>query len=199
MDLGHRIGTAERDEAVRRLQEHVAAGRLEMDEFETRMATALAAKTRGDLVDIFSDLPDEDWMIQEAVPQRAAGSGAVQPVAPLGEVAVARQRSASAYAWTPFVPLLVFAVIFFGFRLWALMPIFIFGLVMFTGGRRGRGQGELARTITYDASDLTDEIRAYLQANRKIEAIKIYRERTGVGLAEAKDAVEAIGRRELGA
>jgi large subunit ribosomal protein L7/L12 len=30
---------------------------------------------------------------------------------------------------------------------------------------------------------------------KKIEAIKIYREATGVGLKEAKDAVDAIARR----
>jgi ribosomal protein L7/L12 len=36
------------------------------------------------------------------------------------------------------------------------------------------------------------EIAAALRAGRKIEAIKRYRERYGVGLKEAKDAVEAI-------
>lgn len=36
------------------------------------------------------------------------------------------------------------------------------------------------------------EVRALLERNRKIEAIKLYREHTGLGLKEAKDAVEAI-------
>ncbi len=36
--------------------------------------------------------------------------------------------------------------------------------------------------------------RELLKANRKIEAIKLYRGATGLGLKEAKDAVEAIGR-----
>lgn len=36
------------------------------------------------------------------------------------------------------------------------------------------------------------DIALLLQQGRKIEAIKLYRERTGVGLAEAKDAVEAM-------
>jgi ribosomal protein L7/L12 len=35
-----------------------------------------------------------------------------------------------------------------------------------------------------------------LHQGQKIEAIKLYRERTGVGLKEAKDAVEAIQRGE---
>lgn len=37
-----------------------------------------------------------------------------------------------------------------------------------------------------------EEIRALVRADRKIEAIKLVRERTGLGLAEAKDAVEAL-------
>ncbi len=38
--------------------------------------------------------------------------------------------------------------------------------------------------------DKMDDIRALSAAGQKIEAIKLYRERTGVGLAEAKAAVE---------
>lgn len=36
------------------------------------------------------------------------------------------------------------------------------------------------------------EVRALVAANRKIEAIKIYREITGLGLKEAKDAIDAM-------
>jgi ribosomal protein L7/L12 len=37
-------------------------------------------------------------------------------------------------------------------------------------------------------------VLAALSAGKKIEAIKLYRQRTGVGLKEAKDAVEAMER-----
>jgi ribosomal protein L7/L12 len=37
-----------------------------------------------------------------------------------------------------------------------------------------------------------EEIRALIRQNRKIDAIKRVRERTGFSLAEAKDAVEAL-------
>lgn len=37
-----------------------------------------------------------------------------------------------------------------------------------------------------------DDVESHLRAGRKIQAIKAYRERTGAGLAEAKDAVERI-------
>ena len=42
------------------------------------------------------------------------------------------------------------------------------------------------------ASAFDSEVLAFLQGGKKIEAIKLYRQRTGVGLKEAKDAVEAI-------
>jgi hypothetical protein len=39
-----------------------------------------------------------------------------------------------------------------------------------------------------------EEIRELIRQNRKIDAIKLVRERTGLGLKEAKDAVEALER-----
>jgi ribosomal protein L7/L12 len=41
-------------------------------------------------------------------------------------------------------------------------------------------------------SGLRSEVAVLLQQKSKLEAIKLYRERTGLGLKEAKDAVEAI-------
>jgi ribosomal protein L7/L12 len=41
---------------------------------------------------------------------------------------------------------------------------------------------------------LEDAIRSLLSQGQKIAAIKLYREQTGVGLAEAKNAVERIER-----
>ena len=46
-----------------------------------------------------------------------------------------------------------------------------------------------ARTMD---SDLEERLRRLLNEGRKIEAIRVYRETTGVGLAEAEDAVDAI-------
>src|SRR3954468_363698 len=42
--------------------------------------------------------------------------------------------------------------------------------------------------------DLESRVRSLMDEGQKIEAIKLYRERTGAGLKESKDAVEAIGR-----
>ncbi len=69
-----------------------------------------------------------------------------------------------------------------------------------------RADGSLSGTQTYtnfDAFDsrgpgdsLDEDIKRLIRAGRKIEAIKLLRERSpGLGLKEAKDAVEAIERR----
>jgi ribosomal protein L7/L12 len=42
-----------------------------------------------------------------------------------------------------------------------------------------------------DPADL-EQLHSLLAEGKKIEAIKVYRERTGARLAEAKDAVEAL-------
>jgi ribosomal protein L7/L12 len=50
-----------------------------------------------------------------------------------------------------------------------------------------------ATAITHGVSGIDlDQINELLLQNKKIEAIKLYREQTGLGLKEAKDAVEAI-------
>ena len=53
-----------------------------------------------------------------------------------------------------------------------------------------QSQGRLA-----DVSEpvaYSDDVRGLVRAGRKIEAIKRYREETGVGLKEAKDAVDRL-------
>ncbi|MCP2295404.1 protein of unknown function [Nocardia amikacinitolerans] len=54
-----RIGTAEREHAMRRLSDNFAAGRLSVAEFDERSAVIAAAVTRADLDRVFTDLPPE--------------------------------------------------------------------------------------------------------------------------------------------
>ncbi len=53
-----RIGDAERDRAAGYLQEHMAQGRLDAEEFDERVTKALGAKTAADLDPLFTDLPE---------------------------------------------------------------------------------------------------------------------------------------------
>ena len=65
-----RIGMQEREDAVRVLGEHFAAGRLPVDEYETRVTDVLEAQTRGELRPLFGDLPAPypAFMIPPAAP-----------------------------------------------------------------------------------------------------------------------------------
>lgn len=52
-----RIGDAERDEVLNALQEHLAAGRLDVDEYEQRAERVVAARYADDLEELLTDLP----------------------------------------------------------------------------------------------------------------------------------------------
>ncbi|EHK86640.1 DUF1707 domain-containing protein [Saccharomonospora azurea] len=54
---GLRIGTAEREVASRLLADHFAEGRLTAAEYEDRVDRTLAARVRGDVRELFADLP----------------------------------------------------------------------------------------------------------------------------------------------
>ncbi|MBB5914836.1 hypothetical protein BJY24_003703 [Nocardia transvalensis] len=69
-----RIGTAEREQAMRRLSDHFAAGRLSVTEFDERSAVVAAAVTRGDLVQVFADLP-ESSAAEEKKPEQPRPGG----------------------------------------------------------------------------------------------------------------------------
>lgn len=54
---GTRIGDAERDDAARELGEQFTLGRLNREEYDERLARALAARTQDSLNALFGDLP----------------------------------------------------------------------------------------------------------------------------------------------
>lgn len=92
-----------------------------------------------------------------------------------------------------------------GFLLFALGFLCGAGLVLALrrgGGRdltappRTLSQPNAAKTVVTVRTETIDddEIRELIRQNRKIEAIKRLRDATGLGLKEAKDAVEALER-----
>ena len=48
--------------------------------------------------------------------------------------------------------------------------------------------------MNYNDLEISDQVIAAIDAGRKIEAIKILREETGLGLKEAKDVVDSLAR-----
>lgn len=53
--------------------------------------------------------------------------------------------------------------------------------------------------MNYPDIEVSDAVVAAVDSGHKIEAIKILREETGLGLAEAKDVVDALARARRGA
>ncbi|WP_052849797.1 DUF1707 SHOCT-like domain-containing protein [Streptomyces avicenniae] len=70
-----RIGDADRDAAVRRLQDAYAEGLLTHEEMDERVGLALAAATRGELASALDALPDE---VPEAPSTIAAYGGRIE-------------------------------------------------------------------------------------------------------------------------
>jgi Domain of unknown function (DUF1707) len=66
-----RVSDTEREAAAAELREHFASGRLNQDELEQRLSAVFAAKTRGDLNAVFTDLPSSGHGWTDA---QAAGS-----------------------------------------------------------------------------------------------------------------------------
>ena len=81
-----RIGDAERDEVLNALQEHLAAGRLDVDEYEERAERVVAARHAEDLAVLLEDLPptnaqrEREEREREQHPWRAPGWRGRPPV-----------------------------------------------------------------------------------------------------------------------
>ncbi len=78
-------------------------------------------------------------------------------------------------------------------RQWLLLLIaLVVGWVLgYVQGRKAAGAGP----VQVPGPGEMPEVEDLMRQRRKIDAIKLYRERTGAGLGEAKEVVEAIGRR----
>ncbi len=72
-----RVSDTEREAAAAELREHFASGRLNSDELDQRLTAVFAAKTRGDLNALFTDLPSagQGWAAAVDQPFGAGPSG----------------------------------------------------------------------------------------------------------------------------
>lgn len=75
-----RIGDTERESALTALGEHMSAGRLDIDEYGDRTARVATAKTRGDLIALFGDLPEPHPRFGPALPPPPAAVPLTHPV-----------------------------------------------------------------------------------------------------------------------
>ncbi len=106
--LGLRIGDAERNAAVEALQQHLASGRLTLDEFSDRSAKVVAARTQDDVAEVFADLPPIAGLpiSYAAASPQPAGSG------PLPVVSGNKNRPMliALVSATPFIALILFFI-----------------------------------------------------------------------------------------
>lgn len=81
---------------------------------------------------------------------------------------------------------------------WVAVVVVVVAVVAYAIGRSSRRSSDLVgdqiaqRPVAAPGPDLDAQARRLAASGRKIEAIKVYREATGLGLAEAKEAVERL-------
>jgi len=107
-----RIGTAEREEAMRLLSRQFSEGRLSPDEFSERSAAVSSALTRADLAPIFADLP-----VKPGTPASAEAQG--RP----GDTETSRDWRAVVMALVPMIALALTILVPYGWLAWLAIPV----------------------------------------------------------------------------
>jgi hypothetical protein len=93
-----RVSDAEREAAATELREHFASGRLDTDELDQRLTAVFAARTRGDLNALFTDLPSSGHGWSGPLPE--SGGGRSYGPGPFGAGPFGA-RAADWDRWTP--------------------------------------------------------------------------------------------------
>jgi DUF1707 SHOCT-like domain len=121
-----RIGTSEREDAVRALAEHMTEGRLDVSEYDQRCALAASARTRAELAAIFDDLPDPNPVSRIVHPVPV-------PATPQGSPLVEKDRNNTKAIIIGFVVFSIAAIVTVTAILgewWALIPAFLIVVVL---------------------------------------------------------------------
>jgi hypothetical protein len=123
-----RVSDSEREDALGKLGQHMTEGRLDIEEYGERTAKVAAAKTRGDVLELFSDLPEPRPTFGQPTPPAIREPRTVSPAQRMAPVLVP-------------VALVVLAV---GLTFALRMPIFFFLPFIFffaSSGRWRHGHG----------------------------------------------------------
>ncbi|WP_165444723.1 DUF1707 domain-containing protein [[Pseudopropionibacterium] massiliense] len=190
-DENLRIGDAERDEAITLLREHMSAGRITAEEFDERMSSALTAKTKGELTALFNDLPGRG-------PSTMYGNSGIPTYGASGSPALFQNSTARIPAKRPpWATYAIWAAAILGcvifFRYWAGFLVLILLLNLAFSRRSNNSSDQILQQQPRELHPAErDELVALIHQDRKIAAIKRYREMTGANLLTAKNAVEAL-------
>jgi Domain of unknown function (DUF1707) len=140
-----RIGDTERESALAALGEHMSAGRLDIDEYGDRTARVSTARTRGELLALFSDLPGPHPTFGAAQPVPPPTPLPQAPAVPQAPGVPFRQRAAAAAVPLAGLVALVLFVTVIHFWVIFLLPA---AVVILSGAMRGedwKHQKRLAR------------------------------------------------------
>lgn len=129
-----RVSNTEREAAVTTLGVHLSTGRLEMSEYEERCGQAAAARTRGQLEALFTDLPAPHPDLSSASPPVLQKAG--QLVSPTrgrksDVVETPASKALEVVAGVSFVvgiPAAILLTIFAGMW-WLFIPVLFVGIV----------------------------------------------------------------------
>ncbi len=135
-----RISEADRQRVAAELRRHVAAGRLTVDEYETRLGDALAATTLAELDGALRDLP----MVRIADPDGGGGALVRSDDAPPRHRAPGTRTRWQARMVVLFSVMVLSLAVFIGLvaqTAWVLLLVFgwLIGLVQGRVGRRSGG------------------------------------------------------------
>jgi hypothetical protein len=100
-----RISDTEREQAIQMLGEHMSVGRLDVEEYGERTAKATAAKTRGELSDLFTDLPQPRPTFGLDLPAPTEPAVPLPPPRSAPATSDRRQQSVGQRVWSALVPL----------------------------------------------------------------------------------------------
>ena len=106
-----RASDADRDQSAAALREHLAAGRLTIQEFDERLDQAYAAKTLGELDQVMADLPGTGPGQLPGTPaDRSAASPSLTLRCPPGSIEAGRGRFSPAWraAWGSWLAISLF-------------------------------------------------------------------------------------------
>ena len=140
-----RASDADRDRTVAALREHLAAGRLTLEEFDERMDKAYAAKTLGELDNLMADLPETDpGQLPSAPVDRSAAGPPLTRRRPPGSIEAGRGGFSPAWrsVWGSWLAISLFLFVIWlasgaGGGLWFLWVALALGAVLL--GRRITG------------------------------------------------------------
>jgi hypothetical protein len=133
-----RVSDAEREAAAAELREHFASGRLNQDELDERLSAVFAAKTRGDLNALFTDLPSSGpgWAGATGGGQ---GSGSFGPGAsgwgPWTQPGASDDWQARGNAWRASAGRGIGRILTASVLVWVLVIVGVFGLFGLGAGR----------------------------------------------------------------